>query len=316
MLMLLQSRKRITAETLAEELEVSPRTIYRDLIALSTSGIPVYCERGPGGGIFLLEDYRTTLTGLKPDEMKALFMLSTPPALAQLGVEKNLKAAMLKLYASLPESGRQYEESTRERILIDPAWWYHPTQAAPSLEIIQQALWEDKFLQIRFLTFQNALLEHQVAPYGLVAKGSEWFMVYGWKGSIKIRNTSSIIEAHLLEETFTRPVGFDLEKFWKHWLHESETIKPYMVRVRLSAAILPTARYHLDERYRHLVNGMQKPSKDGWVVMELPFASLNDARTRLLGMGRAVEVLEPEALRKSILDFANQVVELYQGQTP
>ncbi len=104
MLILLQTRGRMTARELSEELEVSERTVYRDMLALGMAGMPVYTERGPGGGCTLLESYRTDLNGLTENEVRALFMLSIPAPLVDLGLSLELKAALLKLSAALPAS--------------------------------------------------------------------------------------------------------------------------------------------------------------------------------------------------------------------
>src|SRR5512136_703550 len=128
LLMLLQARGRMTAQELAAELEVSERTIYRDINALSASGVPVYAESGPGGGCALLDSYRTNLTGLDQDEVRALFMLSIPAPLDQLGVSQELRTALLKLSAALPDTRRGDEERTRQRIHLDSTWWFQPEE--------------------------------------------------------------------------------------------------------------------------------------------------------------------------------------------
>src|SRR5512147_2861952 len=144
LLMLLQARGRMTAQELARELEVSERTIYRDINALSASGVPVYAESGPGGGCALLDSYRTNLTGLTADEARALFMLSIPAPLDQLGVGQELRAALLKLSAALPSSRRPDEERARQRIHIDSLAWFQGEDPVPHLHTLQQAVWQDR----------------------------------------------------------------------------------------------------------------------------------------------------------------------------
>ena len=160
LLMLLQTRGRLTASQLATELEVSERTIYRDVIALSAAGIPVYTEGGHGGGISLVESYRTDLTGLRPEEAQALSMLNIPEPLVRLGVGQELKAALLKLSAAVPPSVREKQAQARHRIHLDAAWWFQPEEPTPYLQIIQQAVWQDRLLQMnvswRFQYHQRA----------------------------------------------------------------------------------------------------------------------------------------------------------------
>lgn len=313
--MLLQTRGRMTADALSAELEVSVRTIYRDLTALSASGVPVYCERGPGGGVSLVEEYRTTLTGLTPDEARALFMMSVPAPLAQLGVGQELKAAMLKLSASLPDSRRSDEARARQRIHLDSSWWFQGEAAVPCLQMLQQAVWNDRKVRMKFRTYFGRQVEQVVAPYGLVAKANLWHLVYDWEEKIRVIRISRVTETELLAETFARPADFELVGFWEKWCADYESQPPYVARVRVSPQILTSLPYHLEERFRNRNEQNTPPDPDGWVTLDLPFESFETARTRLLGLGRAVEVLEPEPLRKSIIDFAEQIKNFYQDKT-
>lgn len=313
LLMLLQSRGQMTARELAVELEVTERTIYRDVMALSTAGVPVYASRGPGGGVRLIEEYRTTLTGLTPDETRALFMLSIPAPLMQLGLSETFKGALLKLSASLPERQRADESRTRQRILLDSSWWFQAEQQVPCLQTIQAALWQDRRLRIKVRwDFFNTEFEQDAEPYGLVAKANVWYLVYGRGGTPKVTRVSQIVEAELLPEGFTRPPGFRLEAFWAEWCREYESQPPFCARVRVSPQALPVLGEYLGDRARGGLSGQFVPDRDGWVTLDLPFESFFAARTRLLGLGRAVEVLAPESLRKSLIDFAEQIVGFYK----
>jgi predicted DNA-binding transcriptional regulator YafY len=313
MVMLLQSRGSMTARDLAAELEVSERTIYRDLTALSAAGIPIYTERGPGGGVRLVEEYRTTLTGLTPDETRALFMMSIPAPLAQLGLDADFKAALLKLSASLPETRRADESRTRQRILLDSSWWFQSGQEVPCLQTIQQALWQDRPLRITVRwDFFKTEFEQQAEPYGLVAKANIWHLVYGRGGTPHVVRVSQITRADLLPGLFTRPPDFDLASFWEGWCRDYESQPPFRARVRVAPEALPHLAEHIGDRARGGLSQFTPPDEDGWVTLDLPFESFFAARTRLLGLGRAVKVLEPESLRKSLVDFAEQVVEFYK----
>ena len=313
LLMLLQARGRMTAAALAEELEVTERTIYRDLTALSAAGVPVFTERGPGGGCALVESYRTTLTGLTPDEARALFMMSIPAPLLQLGVGQELKAALLKLSAALPDSRRQEESLARQRIHLDSSWWFQPDETTPCLETIQQAVWQDHYLGMKYRSNFGAEVEQEVAPYGLVAKANIWYLVYGWEERIRVVRVSRVSEVVILPGAFRRPVDFDLAAFWKKWCAAIEKDRPsFPVRARLSPALLPNLKYIIGEHTGSILKGSPAPDADGWMTVTLPFESFESARARLLGLGRAVEVLEPAALRKSLIDFAEQIVGFYR----
>jgi predicted DNA-binding transcriptional regulator YafY len=293
-------------------MEVSQRTIYRDLTALSSAGVPVYTERGPGGGITLLEEYRTTLTGLTPDEARALFMMSIPAPLAQLGVARQLKAAMLKLSASLPDSRRQEEERARQRIHLDSSAWFQSDEPVPFLATVQQAVWQDRWLHIKYRVNINVEVEQDVCPYGLVAKTNVWHLVYGRKEAIRVIPVASIVEALMLPQDFTRPDEFDLATYWEDYCSDYELDRAsFLVRLRVSPEI--QADLHLIFGKEAQEAAAHATAKDalGWITIELLFDSFATARTRLLGLGRAVEVLEPGPLRKSLLDYAQQIVSVY-----
>jgi len=314
LLMLLQTRGPLTALELARELEVTERTIYRDVLALSTAGVPVFSERGPGGGISLLEDYRTNLTGLNPQEARALFMLSIPSALDQLGVGIELRSALLKLSAALPKSRRADETGTRQRIHLDPGAWFETEEQAPQLKTVQAAVWQDKLLDILYLSEFGARLEMRIAPYGLVAKTNIWHLVCARQEkprALRVLRVAQIKSAALLNEQFQRPDDFDLPAFWKAWCEDFETSRPeYRVLARVSPILAQTLAENRPET-------LQTPppwQQDGWLEVNLSFESLEAARTRILGYGGAIEVLEPLALRLSVIDFACQVQARYPAK--
>jgi predicted DNA-binding transcriptional regulator YafY len=177
LLMLLQTHGRMTAQSLAGELEVSERTIYRDIDALSAAGVPVYCERGPGGGCSLLDDYRTQLTGLNKDELRALFLLTIPAPLAELGVRADLRGALLKLSAALPLKYREAAHHIQQRIHLDWAWWFEGAAPVPHLRTLYTAVQRDQRVRITYDAPFGGHIEREAAPYGLVAKGGAWYVV-------------------------------------------------------------------------------------------------------------------------------------------
>jgi len=312
LLMLLQARGRMTAQRLAEELEVSERTVYRDIDSLSAAGIPVYCERGPGGGYALLDHYRTTLTGLTEAEARALFMLSIPQPLNDLGVSQELKMALLKLVAALPAARRLEQERARQRIHLDSTAWFQTEELAPHLPTVHRAVWEDRRLRIVYRLPFDTLDERIVDPYGLVAKANIWYLICGGESPIRAQRVSKIVEAEILAETFERPADFDLAVFWESWRSSRENNRPdFPVTVRVSPELAP----FLSPRFYQQVQGVTTPSQPdakGWITLTLHFDEFYAARMCILGWGKAVEVLEPYALRCSVLDFAEQIVAFYR----
>jgi predicted DNA-binding transcriptional regulator YafY len=314
LLMLLQARGRMTAQQLAQELEVSVRTVYRDIDALSAAGVPVYAERGPGGGCELIEDYRTNLTGLTEDEVRALFMLSIPAALEELGVSAELKAALRKLSAALPAARRRDEEMVRQRIHLDWAGWFQPEEPAPHLRTMQRAVWEDRRLHLAYHLQVGAhaeRFERLVDPYGLVAKAGVWHLVCARDDRVRVHRVSRVLDARITDARFERPPGFDLAAFWEDWCARYESRPSYPVTARVSPDLVPFLPLYFGDRIRDTVAQAGPPDAQGWIVLTLPFERLEAARERILGFGRAVEVLEPQALRQSVIDFATQIVAFY-----
>jgi len=315
-LMLLQSRGRITATELAGELEVSVRTIYRDIEALSTAGVPVYTERGPGGGCVLVEGYRTSLTGLTRDEVKALFMLSVPASLDELGVSRELSAALRKLAAALPATQRQDEEMVHQRIYLDWTDWSRDAKSTQQLQTIHRAVWENYKLH---LTYSEIIgrgtierFERLVNPYGLVAKAGEWYLVYADEEHIQTHSVTNIVQAEITGEKFERREDFDLNAYWKAWCTRHEQNRTsYTVTARISPELAVLMSIHFGGRFRDAVAKAGPPNEEGWVTAILPFDTFEDARQNILNLGRAIEVLEPEPLRLSVIDFAHQIVDYY-----
>jgi predicted DNA-binding transcriptional regulator YafY len=310
--MLLQARGRMTALDLAGELEVSERTIYRDVEALSMAGVPVYAERGPGGGIALLEEYRTNLTGLTGEETQALFMLSIPTPLLQLGVGAELKGALNKLAAALPASKRGEGQAVRQRIHLDASWWGQSGRPGPHLGTVQQAVWQERSLRIVTRTFFGAEIQLDVQPLGLVAKANEWHLVALRAGSPRVYRVTDLVQADLLAEGFTRPADFDLAEFWQAHCTEVEAQRGlYWVDARVSAALLREFNWHFGDQAPEILAQAGEADEEGRRVVRLPFQNLESARAKLLSFGRAAEVLAPLPLRKSLADYARQIIGLY-----
>lgn len=235
-LMLLQSKGRMTAHDLADQLEVSERTIYRDLEALGMAGIPVYTERGPGGGCSLLDGYQTKLTGLSEAEVRALFLLKMAGPLSDLGLEKALDDALLKLNATLSPTAREQAEQARQRVHLDASWWYHSDDVSAHLPLIQQALWRDSKLCLTYREDDGCWSRKVVLePYGLVSKAGIWYLVGVCEGSCHVYRVSHILTTEICDEQFVRPESFDLASFWSAYCASVENAHPgYVVPLRVA----------------------------------------------------------------------------------
>jgi predicted DNA-binding transcriptional regulator YafY len=293
---------------------VSERTIYRDVQALSSSGVPVYAEYGPGGGLALLDSYRTTLTGLDDDELRALFMMfSVPGPLEKLGVSQKLKSALLKVSAALSGGRRMDEDRVRQRFLLDWSWWFHEQEPVPHLQTIQEAVWESIGLRLHYRTILLVSIDVEVEPYGLVSKAGVWYLVAGVRGTPRVYRVSWLVDVEKLEKRFDRPPGFDLQAFWQKWCEEYERQKQiFQVTLRVSPQLLPYLPLLFGRRVIEQVSRSGPPDPGGWVILTLPFENLEAARQQVLNLGSAVEVLEPEALRCSVIDYARQIISFYE----
>ncbi len=310
LLMLLQTKGLMTAQELAERLEVSPRTIYRDLDALSAAGVPVYAERGPQGGCMLLESYRTNLTGLKEDEVRALFMFTVPGLLADLGVDKASETAMLKLTAALPAPFQKDVEQLRNRIHLDAAPWFQPEEPVPYLPLIQAAVWQQRRVRLVYRRGDGLWIKRLVAPYGLVAKTSIWYVVAGIQGRHWVYRVSRIMEAEMTEGLFERPSAFNLADYWTQWCRRFERSQEKLaVTLQVSPAGVPgLVQVFGDGLYQVLEGAVEE---NGRLTFSLTFASEEAACQELLGVGTAVEIINPLSLRQKILAMSQQLIALY-----
>ena len=313
LLMVLQIKGRSTAQELAERLEVSERTIYRDIEALSIAGVPVYAERGPGGGCVLAEGYRTNLTGLKEAEVRTLFMPGVTGPLTDLGVSKELEAALLKLLAALPSAHQRNIERTRQRLYMDAVGWYHANEPVPFLQLLQGAVWQDRKVQITYCKGNGEVVERIVDPLGLVAKAGIWYMVAVSHNELRIFRVSRVHAVVLTNEQCQRPEGFNLEQFWATSSRDFlASLSKYPVTVRVSPlflAILPPA---MGETVHSRIEEAGPPDAEGWLTISLTFESLEHARSYILGFGTMIEVLEPLELRTNIKQLAEGIVEFYK----
>lgn len=159
---------------LSDRLEVSERTVHRDMEALGVAGVPVVAHRGTGGGWQLAEKYRTDLTGLSPDEARAIFVAGPHRALGDLGLGGAVEGALTKLMASLPDRQRHDAEFIRQRIHIDSTTWQANDEKAPLLPALRDALWQDVKVRLTYQRSDSNSVERLVDPLGLVAKGNLW----------------------------------------------------------------------------------------------------------------------------------------------
>ncbi len=306
-LLLLQVHRRLTARELARRLEVSERTIHRDMAALGTAGVPVYAERGSGGGWSLIESYRTNLTGLNDAEIQALFLTRPPRILEDLGLDRAAEAALIKLLAALPSVSRRGAEEVRQRNLVETAGWRQADEATPCLRAVQEAVWQDRRLRFAYARGSGETpVEREVDPLGLVAKGSAWYLVAAVEGEPRTYRISRMLSAEVLDTPASRPPGFDLSEYWER---SSRQFRANLPRYTFSIRLAPDAHEHLGESGIHLrVLREEPPDAAGWATLDLEVEMEREAAALALAFGDQVEVLAPESLRTLIVRLAAEVV--------
>ncbi|WP_330459370.1 WYL domain-containing protein [Streptomyces sp. NBC_00820] len=347
LVLLLQNRGRMTARQLAAELEVSVRTVYRDVDALSAAGVPVYGESGHAGGFALVAGYRTRLTGLHDDEADALALSGLPGPASELGLGADLAAAQLKLDAALPPALRERSARVRERFHLDTPRWYRDAEEVPHLLAVAAAVWNRRTLRVHYHRWAKPQdVRRELRPLGIVLKAGTWYLVaeslgpsfpgqdslspappapaplspdpLGADGTRGIR-TYRVSQIRRLEEAgdepFDRPAGFDLTEYWRAWLagFDARRFRDRAV-LRLTAEAWRRFPELVDVAVRQSAQAhAEPPDENGRVRTVVPIESLGHAVGEVLRLGPGVEVLEPAELRRQVADAAAALLRLHQG---
>jgi predicted DNA-binding transcriptional regulator YafY len=306
-LLSLQVHRRVTAREMAKRLEVSQRTILRDMEALSGAGVPVIAERGAGGGWSLLEEYQTKLTGLSGAEIQSLFLARPARLMADLGLQREAEAAFIKLQASLPAGARQQAEFARQRILIDTRGWRDPAESIACLPVLLDALWRERRVRFSYRRALGEPGEREGDPLGLVAKGSAWYLIARVDGETKTYRVSRISGAVILDQPSQRPADFDPADYWERSASEFREKLPRYYATYLASP--PVMRW---VRYRGWRLEEETPEGDR-VRVRLRFDAEEEAIQFALSFGGDVEALEPRELRAKVLAGALAAVQRYQG---
>lgn len=314
LLLLLQSRGSMTASELARELEISERTVYRDVLALSAAGVPVYADRGRAGGYRLLGGYRTRLTGLTRDEAEALFLAGLPGPAGEMGLADAVASAELKVLAALPPALRDAPARAGQRFHLDVPGWFRETAPPLWLPELARAVWGDWVVELRYRRGDQEATR-QVEPYGLVLKSGVWYLVGRVGDDVRTYRVDRVTGVEVGDEHFDRDEGFDLAG---HWREQAGSFLRTMLRaevaVRLSPAGLRQLRHLVDAPfvYDELVAAASPPDGQGWVVTRVPVESVQVAYHQLLGLGPEVEVLDPPELRQLFAASAERLAALYR----
>ncbi|MEU8073758.1 YafY family protein [Micromonospora sp. NPDC049151] len=314
LLLLLQTRGRMTAQELADALEVSVRTVYRDVESLGAAGVPVYADRGPAGGYRLLEGYRTRLTGMTGPEAEALFLAGLPGPAAELGLTSVVAAAELKVRAALPDELADRSGRIRQRFHLDAPGWFRYPEATPHLETLAGAVWRDRLVRLRYRRWRAPReVTRLVAPLGVVLKAGRWYLVGRCEEQIRTYRVGAVLDAEVTAEPCARPDDFDLAAYWREWTARYERdVYRDQARIRLTVAALEFMPYVFPpEMSRAARAAAGEPGPDGWLETTVPIESVRHAHTEFLKLGAEVEVLSPADLRERFIATAHALTRLY-----
>ena len=311
-LLKLQIHGRMTAQALADEFETSVRTIYRDSDQLSAAGVPVYADRGRGGGFQLMEGYRTQLTGLSSSEAETLFLAGLPGPAAQLGLGDAMAQAQLKLLAALPAEGRQGAARVASRFHLDPIGWFRSAEHAEVLPSLALAVWNSRRIRVRYDAWAG-VVDRELEPLGVVLKAGVWYLVASVAGSAaRTYRVSQMQTLALTDEAFERPEGFELAAYWTAWARDFET---RLYRGEASLRLSPAGLKRLcavSPEVDLAGRVAEAPDADGWTQVMLPMESLDHAAGEILKLGAEAEVLAPPDLRERMAEIARRLAGLYR----
>ncbi|WP_221568754.1 YafY family protein [Alkalihalobacillus sp. TS-13] len=309
-MILLQNRGKMTSKELANELEVSDRTILRDMDALSTSGVPIVSERGKEGGWRLLDNFRSKLSGLTIEDMKSLFLFPSEELLNDLGLNTQSLDTRQKLLASIPVNYRAEAQAMWERIYIDTSTWRQSKEKVNDLKIIQHAVWENKKLKIHYEQADGRQKERLIEPLGLVAKGDKWYLVALRDGELRNYRVSRVHSAKVQNETFKRPIDFNLATYWGQSKVEFiQKLPKYEVQVEIDPAIIK--RINFTSKFVQVLK-TESPNENKWIPATLSFNDKQEAIEYILGFANKIKVVSPKDLPDKVVSSAKSVINFYE----
>ena len=311
LLMLLQSRGRVSATALAEALEVSVRTIHRDVDELSAAGVPIWADRGRLGGFQLQPGWRTRVDGLTAPEAQAMFLGGLPGPAAELGLGEAMASAQLKLLAALPDGWREDARRVSARFHLDPIDWYRGPSATDHLPAIAHAVWSERRVAMRYESWKGEVAR-RVDPLGLVLKAGVWYLAAQVASGVRTYRLSNILELQPTDEAFERPPAFDLAAWWQASTKRFEKeLAVDTAQLRVTATGLKALRDLGASVAQAAEASADVPDEQGWRRVKIPIESIEHAAAQVLRLGAQAEVLRPAALRRAVLERASAIAALY-----
>lgn len=308
-LLLLQARGRLTAEQLAGELEVSVRTVYRDVDSLHAAGVPICAEAGHRGGYRLLDGYRTRLTGLSADEARALVLSGLPGPAAEIGLGSVLAAAQLKVQVALPPELGEQMARVQQRFFLDPLGWYASHGEAPFLPAVADAVWQGRALRVRYRRWKAPTdVDRRLEPYGLVLKAGRWYLVAG--PGPRTYRIDQILSLTVLAEKVSVPEEFGLAGYWQAY---QASFHEWLLRSDAEIRVAPGAERRLSGATARVLAEVGVTDADGWTRATVPVESAEHACREFLALGTDIEVLGPPQLRSRLAEIAQSIAAWHSG---
>ena len=312
-LMLLQKHGMMTAHALAQALEVSQRTIYRDMDSLSSARFPVYADKGKGGGYALLPDYDLNLTGFNSRDIQALASLNIPGSMDEIGLGSSLRTALQKLLSAIDADPENDPAWMQSRFYMHSPARFFPHGRHTNLPVIQKAVWEDRLItcRLRYPIHFGLSDPLTMAPFTLVTSDKRWYVIAARKTFTRVYPLENLIDVQLLHHCFERPDNYDPKNIWNQWQKvEAQLRNNFEVLVRITDEMMPWLPLLASNPFVSVKN--QEREQAGWNLVRIYFDNLHQARTQILGFGSAIEVIQPESLRNSVIDYANNIKKLYE----
>ena len=316
-LMLLQARGRMTADALARAVEVSPRTILRDVDQLSAAGVPLWGERGRQGGFQLRAGWSTHLTGMTEPEATALLLAGLPGPATELGLGAAAASARLKLLASLPTEWREQADRVGERLHVDPLDWYRARDTPKFLRELADAVWHARRIGVNYESWRGSA-KRELEPLGLVLKAGAWYLVARTAGKETVRTyrLASMLDLRSSGRTFKRPRSFDLARTWAESSARFESeLRKLHARVRVSPRGMKWLNNARIPAVALLTEGRRTSARRDWHDVQMPIESIEQGARQVLSFGAEIEVIEPPELRAEVLRQVRQLMTAYRRST-
>lgn len=304
--LLLQAHRQLTVPELADRLEVSQRTVRRDLDALLRTGIPIYSRSGRGGGWSLLDRNRINLSQLTSDEAQALFLVAGKEMLAGLGIDHGVTSALRKLLATLPEATRSEVTKVQQGVYLDPApWGQRQVEAPTTLAILRDAILNGRQTQLTYARPGHTATSRRVHPHGLVRKNGTWYLLAGTPSSLRVFRVSRVEAVQLLPELVARPADFDLERAWQNVNRSMSDWPDVTITIEIQPNSADIVRAMFGSENLTLVSP-ETPSQ-----FKVSFATIDIAVANMLSLGNHARVLDPPAVRNALAQIGADLIEVY-----